>query len=51
MEDLNRSVIALLALINPVICGVILLISAAIAPQLLQRMGSLWMCSRSPVAC
>lgn len=66
MEDLNRSVITLLALINPVICGVmllqrtpgashrqrlaltgnvvlrtaaILLISAAIGPQLLQRLG------------
>ena len=66
MEDLNRSVVTLLALINPVICGVmllqrtpgashrqrlvltgnvllrtaaILLISAAIGPQLLQRLG------------
>jgi multiple antibiotic resistance protein len=66
MEDLNRSVVTLLALINPVICGVmllqrtpgashrqrlvlagnvllraaaILLISAAIGPQLLHRLG------------
>lgn len=66
MEDLNRSVITLLALINPVICGVmllqrtpgashrqrlvltgnvvlrtaaILLISAVVGPQLLQRLG------------
>ena len=66
MEDLNRSVVTLLALINPVICGVmllqrtpgashrqrlvlagnvilrtaaILLISAVISPQLLQRLG------------
>lgn len=66
MEDLNRSVVTLLALINPVICAVmllqrtpgashsqrlvltgnvilrtaaILLISAAIGPQLLQRLG------------
>jgi multiple antibiotic resistance protein len=66
MEDLNRSVVTLLALINPVICavmllertpgvphrrrlllignvvlrtGLILVVSAAIGPQLLKRLG------------